>query len=168
MKKKERIELAKLFAEEISGKSMIFVDYEGITMPQIDEIRNDIRENGARLKVFKNTLLKVSLGMANSDIPLDQYEDDCFKGMTGVVYVEEEQFSASGKKILKAEKNNIVKIKGGIYENKYLNDDSVRLYGSIPSKEELYGALVGCLDALLNQFVIVLDEVKSKKEESSG
>ena len=112
MKKKERIELAKLFAEEISGKSMIFVDYEGITMPQIDEIRNDIRENGARLKVFKNTLLKLSLGMANSDISPDQYEDNCFKGMTGVVYVEEEQFSASGKKILKAEKKQNCQDKG--------------------------------------------------------
>ena len=147
----------------LKGKSLIFIDYQGIDVDGISTLRREIREFGAVVKVAKNTLLKRATKEEKIDL-----SDDFFKGMLATAIVEGDKFTNVGKSIYEAEKSKKIKIRGGFFEGSVIGEEKVRQYASLLSKEEMYGVLVGCLNGLVSNLVYVLDGIAKEKENSKN
>lgn len=168
MSKKERIAAVEDFASVIKDKAFVLVDYRGIDMPALDELRSSLYDSGAKFKVFKNTLIKRAIDQSDGAVKSEQIDEKCFLGMTAMAIAEPDQFFASGKSLLEAEKKKSIVIKGGVFEGKFIDAAMVRTYGSIPSRQDLYASLVGALEGILNKLVVVLGEVGEQKKSKEA
>ena len=156
--KKDKISLVKDLSSDFQNKNFIILNYEGITVEQIEVIRNKFKKIDTLFLVIKNTLLKRVL--ENNKIKLDS---NVFQGMSAVAWMGE-NFAGSGKILLEAEKGEQIKIKEGYFEGKVLTPDEVRKISSIPSKEELYSNLIGGMMGVMTDFVFTLKGIIEKKE----
>ncbi len=155
--KKEKVEDLK---KQIVGKSLVFVDYEGITVEEISELRGKLREDGSTLKVVKNTLLKRTMEESKISVA-----DNFFKGMMAAVISDNDKFINSSKSVRGVEKLEKIKIKGGFFEGEVIDEAKVRKFASLFSKEEFHGILVGCLSGIVANLVYVLDDIHKQKQE---
>ena len=146
------------FTDKIKGKSLIFVDYKGITVEDLTEVRTKLREYGSTVRVIKNSLLKRVLEA--NEIKL---EDDFFQGMLAITILGDDVFSPSGKVLFDAEKGEKLKIQGGYYEGNSVDTDFVKKLATIPTKETLYSMLVGSLQGPIADLVYTLQGIADKK-----
>ncbi len=162
MSKNREIKQAKIdeLKSKLTGKSLIFMDYQGIDVEGISSLRKEIREFGGVIKIAKNTLLKKVVKDEKIDL-----NDDFFKGMLATAIVEGDKFVNVGKSIFQAEKSKKIKIKGGFFEGAVIDEKKVRKYASLLSKEEMHGVLVGCLSGLIGNLVYVLEDIAKEKKD---
>lgn len=133
------------------SQSVVFVDYRGLTVSEVTELRNKMREAGVVYKVLKNTYVKRAadaLGIEGVEAYLE--------GPTAVAFGVEDAVSPA--KILadfiKATKKT--ELKGGILEGKAIDVDTVKSLSEIPSRDELLAKMLGSLNAPITNFVRVL------------
>ena len=103
MLKAEKKEYLKDFTQAIRDKELILVDYEGMSVKQMSEVRLELKKSGSAMTVIKNTLLQRSLKDRGVDL-----DDSNFKGMSALVTVGE-SFSDAGKVVLRLKKRRVVK-----------------------------------------------------------
>ncbi len=166
-KKEQVTRLAQEFSEsEIS----ILVDYKGLDVLQMTELRSKLRDSGVRMEVVKNTLLRRAVEGTDSDLM-----KDLFTGPNAIVLSKEDPVAPA--KILAdfVKDNEKLEIKAAALGGKLLSAEEIGQLAKMPSKEELLGKLVGVLNAvptsLVNvlsgvprSFVNVLNAVKDQKE----
>ena len=144
-KKEEIVENLK---EKLSkAKTVVFARYKGLTVKDLTDLRNQLKEAEGEGWVVKNTLTKIALGK-KSDVP-----SKILKGQTALFFSYEDEL-ASPKIVYKfAKDKENLKIKGGIFENKFIEANEVLKLAQIPSRDELLGKIVGSLNAPVNGFV---------------
>lgn len=150
--KKEQVErLAKELSEsEIS----ILVDYKGLDVLKMTELRGLLREAGVRIEVVKNSLLvRASEG---TDAALMK---DFYKGPSAIVLSDNDPVAPARILADFAKKNDKLEIKAGTLAGKLLSVDEIQLLAKMPSKEELLGKLVRTLNAVPTSLVTVLSGV---------
>ena len=142
------------------SQSVVFVDYRGLTVSEVTELRNKMREAGVVYKVLKNTYVKRAadaLGIEGVEAYLE--------GPTAVAFGVEDAVSPA--KILadfiKATKKT--ELKGGILEGKAIDVDTVKSLSEIPSRDELLAKMLCSLNAPITNFVRVLDALAKKRAE---
>ena len=156
------------------AKSIILVNYKGLTVKEDTELRKKTREKNVDYFVCKNTLLKLAINDLNI-----QPVDDFLFGPTAVVVSKEDEIIppkliAEFAKGLPEEKN-LPTFKIGIIDGDLINVDELNKIITLPSKQELYAKLVGglnspilglvcTLNSILQKLVIVLNEIKNKKQ----
>jgi large subunit ribosomal protein L10 len=134
--------------------SAVFVDYSGLTVAQVNNLRDTFREKGVESKVVKNTLVKRAL----SEEPYAEKLGSNLIGMTGIAWSYEEPSAAA--RVLKAfvKENESLKIKGGLLEGQVLDAKAVEnQLATLPSKDEARAALLATLIAPAQQFVMLLN-----------
>lgn len=163
----EKASMAKELDDRVSGALyMILADYDGMDMPATDELKGQLRENGASYNVVKNRML-------NRALPEDASE--LLKGKTALIYGEGDVVEVA--KVIKkfTAANQKPAIKGGFVEGKAIGPQDVVELAKLPSKDVLRAMLLGTLQAPCTQLVgvmsqkvsslvYVLDAVKNKKE----
>ena len=132
--------------------AMWVVDYRGLTVKQIQELRRAIREADAEMKVYKNTIMHLALKETDSpDL------DAVLSGPSAFVFTGEDPV-ASAKVIKKfAEDNESLEIKGGMMDGAFLDVQQVMAVAALPSREELIAKLLGSLTNPLVKTVRVLN-----------
>ncbi len=150
-----------LSADFKAAQAMVFVETRGLTVAQDTEMRAEMRKAGVTLKVIKNTLS----GRALDAIGITGLES-VLKGPTAIAYSNDEMTAPA--KIVKqyADKFDVMKIKGGIFEGKAISADDVKTIAAIPSKDVLYGQIVFTLLAPITGLAIVLNAIAEKAEEA--
>jgi large subunit ribosomal protein L10 len=129
------------------AKTVVFARYKGLTVADLTALRNELKEAEGEGWVVKNRLTKIALGK-KSDVP-----DKILKGQTALFFSYADELT-SPKIVYKAAKNNEnLKIKGGIFEDRFIEANEVEKLACIPSKEELLAKVVGSLNAPINGFV---------------
>ncbi|MGI6097576.1 MAG: 50S ribosomal protein L10 [Dethiobacteria bacterium] len=129
----------------------VFTDYRGLNVPELNELRNQLRENGAEYKVVKNTFTR----RAVKEIGLEELEQ-YLEGPTAVAFGYEDA-AAPAKTLLKFSKENeAFSIKVGILEGKIIDVKRVKSLGELPSREVLLGQVCGAFQAPIAGFVNVL------------
>lgn len=175
MKKSDKVESLAEIKELIdSSSAMYLVDYKGVDVADINEIRGKFKKEGVRYKVFKNTLLKRALDEAGG---YDQF-GDLLVGMTGVAFVEENYVAPP--KIIKKYYDDKGKfsLKGCYIESQFYGGDQLETLANMPSKEEIMGSIVGSLaspaqglagvlGAIQRDLVSIVDQI-SKQEEKAA
>lgn len=138
--KKELVESIK--SEFKDAKSIIFVDYRGITVSEDTAMRKEFRENSVSYKVYKNRLLVRAL----NDMGITDYDPKMLEGTTAVAYSTDEV--APARVFCKHQKDlNKMAVKFGVLNGQIMDKAQVEELAKIPSKEILIAMLLGTLNA---------------------
>ncbi len=161
------VEAKKQIVEEIKAKiqeskSVVFADYNKLTVLEATALRRKFKEANCEYKVYKNTLVR----KAFNELGITDFDAD-LNGTTATVFGADETSGAAV--FAKATKENpalVEKIvpKCAYVENKYLDKAAVKELSAIPSKEILIAKMLGCFQSSLSKFVYVLDSIAKAKE----
>ena len=154
--KKELVEGIKSELKE--AKSIIFVDYRGITVSEDTTMRKEFRDNGVTYKVYKNRLMTRAL----DELGISGYDAKMFEGTTAVAFSNDEVapariFCDNQKKI------NKMAVKFGIVNGQIMNQAQVEELAKIPSKEVLIAMLLGQLNAPISALARALNAIAEKQ-----
>ena len=140
-------EMAKRFE---NSKAVMITHYQGLTMPQLDELRSKMREHGIIFKITKNRITKLALEKTKCK-DLSKY----FNGPTAVAFGEDAIMSA---RILSkfAKGNENLKLLGGIMNNEILDQAGVQNVANLPTLDEARAKIIGILNASASKLVSIL------------
>lgn len=144
-----------------SAKSVVLVEYKGLTVEKATELRNKCREAGVEYKVYKNTLMRFAFEeLGYKDITAS------LEGPNAVAMSFNDEISAARvTNDFAKTSNETVVIKAGIAEGKVMNADEVKALASVPTREVLLGQLAGVLQANIRNLAYMLDQISKKNEE---
>ncbi len=160
-------------AEQIKESEAVFaVDYRGITVAQVAELRGKLRETDATFRVVKNTLTERAADQADAEALKSLLE-----GPTALTFVRGDA-AAAAKVIADFQKSTggeLLPFKGGIMDGAALDAAQITAISKLPSRQVLYGQLVGIvaspitglarsLNGLVSGLAIALGGVLEKKE----
>lgn len=144
-----------------NAKSVVLVEYKGLTVEKATELRNKCREAGVEYKVYKNTLMRFAfeeLGYKDMSAHLE--------GPNAVAMSFNDEVSAAKVTSDFAKtSNDTVKIKAGVAEGKVMSSDEVKALASVPTREVLLGQLAGVLQGNIRNLAYMLDQISKKNEE---
>ena len=156
-------EAKKLVVDEIkqnisNAKSIVLVDYRGITVAEDTAMRKEFRENGVTYKVFKNRLLIRAL----DGLGITGYDPKMFEGTTAVAYASDEVAAA---RVFCKHAENLKKmaVKFGIVNGQIMNQAEVEQLAKTPSKEVLIAMLLGTLNAPIAAMARALNAIAEKQ-----
>lgn len=158
------LELKKQLVEDIKSslseaKSIIFVDYRGITVSEDTALRKEFRENGVTYRVLKNRLLTRAL----NEMGITDYDAKMFEGTTAVAYSTDEV--APAKVFCKHSKDlNKMAVKFGIIDGQIKTKEQVEELSKLPSKDILIAMLLGTLNAPISAMARALKAIAEKQE----
>ncbi|MBL8029524.1 MAG: 50S ribosomal protein L10 [Fibrobacteres bacterium] len=163
---------------EVNGKldkaaAVYLLDFLGMTVAEVNEIRSKFKNEGIYYKVIKNTLVKRALNAHNVK-GLDSF----LKGPTAVA-IDFADGVAPAKIILeysKKHKDNLPGLKAVLLDGRVFNVKEIEAISKLPSKKELIGILAGTLNApivklagtmqsLVTQILYAVNAVKESKEQ---
>lgn len=173
MNREEKATAVAEIAEQIQGSEAVFaVDYRGITVAQIKELRTKLRDSDATFRVVKNTLTERAADQADAEALKSLLE-----GPTALTFVRGDA-AAAAKTIADFQKSTggeLLPFKGGLMEGNALDAAQIVAISKLPSRQVLYGQLVGVvaspitglarsLNGLVSGLAIALGGVLEKKE----
>ena len=148
--------LAKI-KEDLDGVSAVWVvDYCGLTVKDIQALRVAIRESGASMKVYKNTLMHIALDEAG--LPT---LDDILEGPSAFVFAGAAVAAAAQAVKTFAKTNQNLEIKGGLMEGEQVSAAQVEAIASLPSREELLAQIAGAISGVARGLAVALNGVPS-------
>ena len=145
--------LVQEITEKIQGaKSTFLVEYHGLTVDQITQIRNDLRAEGGEMKVYKNRFVKIAAKKAGID-----GLDDALLGPNAFVFSNEDEIAGARILAEHGKKYETIKFKAGIFEGKAIGAEMATELSQIPSRETLLTQIAAGLLQPLKQVAIGLN-----------
>ena len=142
--KQKKNELVADLTELLSGaKTTVYAKYQGLTVAEMQELRKAARENGVKIKVVKNRLVRVAMGQ------IAVYKDTDTTGLTGqLLYAVSDSDEVAPAKVLAefAKTHNALVLTGGFSDlGNALSEEEVKSLAAMPSKNELIAQVVAQL-----------------------
>ena len=134
--------------------SAILVDYKGLNVPQVTELRRQLRTAKASYKVVKNTIARRAL-KGTSFEPLEAF----FVGTTAVAYTTTDPVALAKTLTTFVKTAPTLTIKAAVVQGRAVQPPEVTDLAALPSKPELYARFLGTLQAPMVQLVTVLSAV---------
>ncbi len=161
--------IAEIAAHIDESQAIFAVDYKGISVPQAAELRAKLRDADATFKVVKNSLTERAADQAGADTLKALLE-----GPTALTFVRGDIATAAKAIAEYGRATQLLPFKGGLMEGSPIDPDQIRALSRLPSREVLYGQLVGVvaspvgglvrtLNALVGGLAIALGQVHEKK-----
>ncbi len=141
------------------SKSIVLVDYRGLTVAQDTEMRANMRKAGVEYKVLKNRLVLRAFNACG----LDGFEK-VLEGPTAVAFGYEDAV-APAKLVSEtvAKTNKKIAIKGGVIEGKPASVAEIDALAKIPAKPVLVGQLLGMLTNPMRSLAVAISEIAKKQ-----
>ena len=168
--KEQKKAIVKDFDNKIKNmKSAVLVDYQGLKVVDIEELRKRLRKQKVSFCVSKNSLTKIALKKNGIEL-----EEGIFTKPLALAFAMDDETAPAKEITLFAKSNEAIDILGGILENKFIDEAMVKKLGALPSRGELRGSLVATIAAPMFGMVNViggnliglinaLSELKAKK-----
>jgi len=147
-------EFSELQAAFRETETAVLVDYRGVTVPQVTELRRQVRAAGASYRVVKNTIAKRAAA-GTSLASLDKH----FAGPTAVVFTTKDPVALAKALTTFAKATPSMSIKAAVVQGQSVAAAAVADLASLPGKPELYAKLLYVLQAPAQQLVTVLSAV---------
>jgi large subunit ribosomal protein L10 len=143
-----------------NAEAAVLTEYRGLNVPAMAKLRQDLRDVGGEVKIYKNTLLR----FAARDLGLEI--EDLLTGPTAIAFAPKGADGSPGDavaiaKALKkyAGENDALVIKGGVLGTKRLSEKDVRALADVAPREQLLSEIAGLLAAPMQQFASLLDAI---------
>lgn len=135
----------------------LVIDYQGLTVAEITDLRRRLRPSGTVCKVTKNTFMGIAIQEDEKWQPMSEL----LKGSSAFLLVKEDFSSAikAYQEFQKATKKT--ELRGGVMEGRLLKDEDVKALGDLPSKEQLMAQIAGAINALATKVAVGIKEVPS-------
>jgi large subunit ribosomal protein L10 len=172
---KERV-VAELVDQLRSTETLIVADYRGLSVTEINELRGQLLDHGARFTVVKNTLTRRAAEEAGADALLALLE-----GPTAIAFLRSDGDPVAVAKALNAaaRTTRVLQIRGGILDGREIGEDDVKNLATLPPADVLRAQLVGAVSgplttvvglftAPLRDLVNVIDARIKQLEEQGG
>ncbi|AMB94122.1 50S ribosomal protein L10 [Aerococcus sanguinicola] len=146
-----------------NAKSIIVVDYLGLTVQEATELRSQLRAENVSFKVIKNTMMRRALDTLGVE-----YHEEVFQGPTAVAFGEEDAVAPA--RILKnfSKEAEALELKGGVIEGKTLTKEEISKIASLPGREGLLSMLLSVLQAPVRNVAYAVKAVQDQKAEEEG
>jgi large subunit ribosomal protein L10 len=157
--KEQRV--AYLTSEFKTAEAIVICDYKGMTVQDLESIRNKARESGTKLRVVKNSLSKIA--MKNVGLEGVELKD------TNIVVWGDDQVATC--KIADTAANDFKDkfiMKSGFIEGRVSELSEIQAMAKLPSRDELIGMLLSVWTAPARNMVTGLDNLRTKLEEESA
>ncbi len=150
--------VAEIKAKMEQCKSIVMIDYCGMTVAEVTELRNNFRKNGCQYFVLKNTLVR----LAAKQVGIEGF-DSYLNGPTAVVFGMEDAVSPA--KVVKEfiDKSKKGTIKCGFVDGQVLDAKGVEALASIPPREVLIAKVMGSMMSAVSKFVYVVEALRKKQ-----
>ena len=144
-------------AKITASKSVVLVDYKGLTVAEATELRNAFRKSNVEYKVLKNTLVR----RAFNELGVSSFDGD-LNGTTAVAFGSDET-GASKIVVENAKKlNEKLSANSASVNGEYVDKKGVEALAAIPSKDALYSMLAGTLSNFVRGLAVALNRVAEK------
>jgi large subunit ribosomal protein L10 len=164
------VAIAEIAGHIEESEAIFAVDYRGITVADVAELRAKLREADATFKVVKNSLTERAADQAGAE-QLKEF----LSGPTALTFVRGDVAVAAKAVADYARATQLLPFKGGVMEGGVVDVEQIRALSRLPSRETLYGQLVGVvaspigglvrsLGGLLGGLAVALGQVREKKE----
>lgn len=146
-----------------NAKSAIIVDYRGLNVEEVTELRAKFRKAGVDYKVYKNNLVRLAI----KDTPFESLDAD-LTGPNAIAFGMEDAVVPA--KIIKefAKGHKKLELKSGVVEGTYYNLNQVLELADLPSKEALIGRFLGSIKAPVANFAYLLSNIIKEKEKENA
>jgi large subunit ribosomal protein L10 len=162
--------IAEIAANIKASQAVFAVDYRGISVPQVAELRAKLRESDATFKVVKNSLTERAADEVGAETLKELLE-----GPTALTFVRGDIATAAKAVADYGRATQLLPFKGGLMDGAAIDPEQIRSLSRLPSREVLYGQLVGVvaspigglvrsLGGLLGGLAVALGQVHAKKE----
>lgn len=155
------LEAKKSVVAEISeklknSKSVVFVDYNKLTVAEASALRNKCKQNGCEYKVYKNTLVRKAL----NEMGVKDFDAD-LNGPTAVTFGGDKTSAAKVMSEAAKELEDKITLKSAFVDNSYVDKAGVKALATMPSREELISKMLGSMNAPVANFAGVLSNLVS-------
>jgi large subunit ribosomal protein L10 len=157
MNRDEKAAVIDRIAGELEASQAVFaVDYRGITVSQVADLRARLRAADATFSVVKNSLTERAADKAGAEALKSVLE-----GPTALTFVRGDA-AAAAKALSDAQRiTDVLAFKGGLMDGQVVSPDEIRAIAKLPSREVLYAQLVGTVAAPLNGLARTLNALIS-------
>ncbi|CQR48535.1 50S ribosomal protein L10 [Paraliobacillus sp. PM-2] len=159
-KKQVVSEIANKFRD---SKTAILVDYRGLDVAEVTELRSQLRNAGVDFKVYKNTMTR----RATEEVELTDL-NDALVGPTAIAFSDEDVVAPA--KILNnfAKEHEALEIKAGVIEGNIATLDQIKELADLPNYEGLLSMLLSVLQAPVRNFAYATKAIAEQKEEQGA
>jgi len=134
------------------------IDYKGLSVAEISELRNRLREKGAICKVTKNTLMRIAIENDENWQPMTQF----LKESSAFLLVQED-FGGAIKAYKSFQKDTKkTELRGGVMEGRALTAAELDAITELPTKEELIARIAGAIKAVPTMVAVGTNAVPTK------
>jgi ribosomal protein L10 len=126
---------------------LLFTDYRGLTVAELSEFRNLLRQGDIRYRVVKNTLAIIASQGTSVSVARDS-----FKGPVGIVISYDDPVLTAKRVLEYSKKNQKLKISSGIIEGRFCMLDDIKAVAELPSRNVLLSIIAGSLQASIGKF----------------
>lgn len=154
-KKQELVAIATGKLQE--SASVVVVDYLGLTVAEVTELRKQLREAGVEIQVLKNSVISraaIAAGLEGMDA--------IFKGPTAVAFSSEDVVAPAKIIAEFAKTAPKLEIKGGVIEGKVSTKEEIEALAKLPNREGMLSMLLSVLQAPMRNFALAVKAVSEK------
>lgn len=162
------VEIKQTVVQEIAEKfksaaSVVVVDYRGLTVAQVTELRKQLREAGVEFKVYKNTLVRrAAEEVGHADL------NSALTGPNAIAFSNEDVIAPARIINNFAKENEQLEIKAGLIEGAMASAEEIKALAELPSREGLLSMLLSVLQAPMRNFALATKAVAEQKEEQGA
>lgn len=136
----------------------LVIDYRGLSVAEITNLRNRLRPKGAVCKITKNTLMRIAVEGDSNWEPMTEFLKDSsafvlIKDDLGGAIKEYQAFQKESKKTT---------LRGGVMEGQALTENQVNAITELPTKEQLMARLAGAINAMPTRLAVGVNAVPTK------
>ncbi|SDW99278.1 LSU ribosomal protein L10P [Marinococcus luteus] len=160
------IEQKQAVVDEIAAKlkdsvSTVLVDYRGLDVSEITELRAQLREADVDFKVYKNTMAR----RAAEDVNLKDELNEHLVGPTAIATSKEDAVAPAKVLYNFAKDHEALEIKTGVIEGSVVSQEQIKELASLPSHDGLVAMLLSVMQAPIRNFALATKAVAEQKEE---
>jgi large subunit ribosomal protein L10 len=146
---KERI-VGELTERLQATETLIVADYRGLTMKEVDALRGELLQHGAKFTIVKNSLTRRAAEAAGADTVLALLD-----GPTAIAFLETDGDPVAVAKALSdtARTTKVLAVRGGVFEGRVMTADEVGELAKLPPVDVLRGQVLGAVAAPLYAIV---------------
>lgn len=135
-----------------NSKAIVFADYRGLKVKEMQQLRANLRAKGAEIHVIKNTLFRVAAGEDIQKLP-----EELHNGPTAIAFIQDNEAECAKVLVDFATSSKVLKVKGGFIGGQAFTADQVVSLSKLPPRDVLIAQVIGAIAAPLSNLVGVIE-----------